>query len=810
MLYDEFWRAVAIDRAEANLYRVKDESEDWALAQRKNWGQVYQKRINLFDYNSKEKKYYLPPAVHQRKYYPETIKMNPIFKLYDYQNTAVENFLNSSSKSTLIKAWVWSGKALDYNEKLLTPTGWIKIWDAKVWMNIYGWDWNITKIIWVYPQGKRQCYHITFYDGTQIIADENHLRSLETDDTKLKKKPNKILTTKQIFEDPFYKKERISKKGLIEHKYKYWTPINWCIDYPEKSYFIDPYILGVLLGDWSLKYQVTVTIPDEWIKNKVNDILKLKNHKLWPIAQKPFEYWIRHESHTLNNRAPKQNEYIKELRSLGIKWHNSLNKFIPKEYLYWSKEQRLELLRGLMDTDWFCDKRTWSAEFYSSSLQLINDVRELIQSLWYFVTAPRERMGKYKKNWTIKETNLAYTIAVNTIDNPFSLERKAQRHMIPTRNLKTRNSIINIQPIWERDTICIAVDNESKTYITTWYVVTHNTVIGLGVIDKKKTKTLIISPTILICDGWQNTLKQFCNSENFTAEKLRKYISKHWDVPDVLVMTRASAYKVYDLINGKYDLLILDEAHKLSKETKFILNNWKGWSILWLTATPKRKELNELGFEKYFGNFLDLNIEALPVRVLTHRVSYEYTMEDMIKASEGLNPETPEVYRRLVNSNIQKIKDLRLVLSKLYKLWLRRFILFVDRVDYAKKIQEEFPKAKLLTWDSDKLKVVEQLKNENEYLIIAMSWCAGEWFNLPSIECWILFYSTHWDNSIEQLAWRSRRYYWDKKFCYWVDIQERSKIEPWEYKNFWSNYRLKYYRERWWEVKELMNVKSLE
>ena len=75
-----------------------------------------------------------------------------------------------------------------------------------------------------------------------------------------------------------------------------------------------------------------------------------------------------------------------------------------------------------------------------------------------------------------------------------------------------------------------------------------------------------------------------------------------------------------------------------------------------------------MGFEKYFGNFLDLNIEALPVKVLTHRVSYEYTMEDMIKASEGLNPETPEVYRRLVNSNIQKIKDLRLVLSKLYKL----------------------------------------------------------------------------------------------------------------------------------------------
>lgn len=114
-----------------------------------------------------------------------------------------------------------------------------------------------------------------------------------------------------------------------------------------------------------------------------------------------------------------------------------------------------------------------------------------------------------------------------------------------------------------------------------------------------------------------------------------------------------------------------------------------------------------------------------------------------------------------------------------------------------------FPNAYVINWDSNKEEIINELKDKDEYLILGMIWACGEWFDLPAIQCGILFYSTSWEWSLEQAIGRSRRFNWDKQYGYRCDFQEYSKIEPDMYRTFWARDRLKWYKEKWFEINPL-------
>src|SRR5581483_3341255 len=70
-----------------------------------------------------------------------------------------------------------------------------------------------------------------------------------------------------------------------------------------------------------------------------------------------------------------------KIKDLGLWGHHSWEKFIPKQYIYNSIENRIALLQGLFDTDGTVNKRNGAAVFYTTSMQLSLDVKELIESL---------------------------------------------------------------------------------------------------------------------------------------------------------------------------------------------------------------------------------------------------------------------------------------------------------------------------------------------------------------------------------------------------------------------------------------------
>ena len=68
----------------------------------------------------------------------------------------------------------------------------------------------------------------------------------------------------------------------------------------------------------------------------------------------------------MDSDGTRTNEYIREIKRLGLNIQGN-KKFIPDEYKIDSIENRIELLRGLMDSDGFISKTRNRIHFYTNS-----------------------------------------------------------------------------------------------------------------------------------------------------------------------------------------------------------------------------------------------------------------------------------------------------------------------------------------------------------------------------------------------------------------------------------------------------------
>ncbi len=364
------------------------------------------------------------------------------------------------------------------------------------------------------------------------------------------------------------------------------------------------------------------------------------------------------------------------------------------------------------------------------------------------------------------------------------------KEIMPLRDLqkKTVDEVSNMIEEWKESVLVISEVGTWKSY--QW----------LGFIKHFSRRTLVIVPNKAIGEWRVDKLKDYCDCAFMDGNLFRKENR----FPDVLVMHRQSVVNCWEHINWYYDLMVIDEAHHLSDTMKMLCNTWKWFSLIWLSWTPERREMDTDDFKKYYKCLYETGLKSLPVRVLTYKYHHVYSINDMVKASEWYNPESVEVLKNLVNNNNDRYLHLKNIIKDLYsKCWLKKFIIFVDRIKAQEKVKELFPKAYIINWDSDKKKVIEEVKNKDEFLIIGMVTASWEGFDIPSIQCWVLFYSTDYPVTLTQMIWRSKRFNWDKDCAYWVDFQHTAKIEPNTYKNFGSKKRMEWYNAQWFKTMTL-------
>lgn len=368
----------------------------------------------------------------------------------------LKNKINSGAPVTILQGPAGSGKALVHGSKIPTIEGFSKIEDLKVGDFVLDRNGNPTKVIGVYPQGVTKNYLITFEDGRQSKCSSEHLWSCYTSKGNLK-----TFTAQQIFERGVYENLQKPSNG-----YRFKIPVAKTINYPTKETSLDPYLVGVLLGDGcTLQSKLTISSADDFLIKEICAITGFEAKK----EESNYNWYFTHLSQNVLTK-----KYLDQYKKELIDY--SYNKRIPKEFLYNSKDVRVALLQGLMDTDGSVDLKG-RCSFTTTSENLKSDFLQLVYSLGYLASVHEDqREGKYTKT--------CYKIQIQTTEqeklNFFRLPRKKEKiaQKIKKGN-RHRNynqiAIINIEQIEDGLSTCIAVENKEKLFLTEDFIVTHNT-----------------------------------------------------------------------------------------------------------------------------------------------------------------------------------------------------------------------------------------------------------------------------------------------------------------------------------------------
>lgn len=354
-------------------------------------------------------------------------------------------------------------KALrDCEPILYTDKVWRPIGDAKVGDKIFGADGRPTTILNVSPQGVVDNYRMTLRDGRDIICSDDHLWEVYDSQARgYKTLPLKEILKKYKYSRKYSGSKYADGEDRVNEIYNYYIPTNLCMEFSKEDLPVDPYWFGLYLGDGD-SAGPCITTDDQEIVEYSKKIAEL--YGLHITKRGEMSYRI---THGING---KENPLTKQLRDLEV----INNKHIPEIYMNGSEEQRMELLRGLMDSDGHISKSS-QIKFSQANYDFIKQVSELCHSLGINNTI-QERGGSYLKK--DGELNKSWDVVMYTSKDVFKLPRKLDRiQKVITKGKEFRqkhSAIVDISKVESSRATCIRVDNSDKLFVTRDYIVTHN------------------------------------------------------------------------------------------------------------------------------------------------------------------------------------------------------------------------------------------------------------------------------------------------------------------------------------------------
>jgi intein/homing endonuclease len=333
-------------------------------------------------------------------------------------------------------------KGLRIDEQVMTPDGWKRNGDLTAGDFVIGSDGKPTEVQDVYDLGVKDVYRVYFSDKTFLDTTDDHVWELW--EPCLNK--SRIRSTASVSEELSY----INRQSRFTTLPKV-SPIQW----PERDLKIDPYTLGVILGDGALTTgKCSISNPDTEVMDRVAATTRVVK-----VNQSSSSRCPMYRTPDLNN----------DLRVLGLLGLGSHQKFVPEEYLYSSEQQRRDLLAGLLDTDGSTSNRR--IRFITTSSHLKDAVEHLVRSL-----GGRAESRKTDSWYSTPEGLRCYTrdswcVNIATNRNPFYLARKAAGFVPRSINVRI-SAIKKIDPAPMR---CIRVAAKDHLYTVKNCIVTHNT-----------------------------------------------------------------------------------------------------------------------------------------------------------------------------------------------------------------------------------------------------------------------------------------------------------------------------------------------
>jgi hypothetical protein len=472
------------------------------------------------------------------------------------------------------------GKGQPESSKILTTNGYKAYKDLRLDDLVFDSKGVTRRIKGIYPKKEIDTYRFYYSDKTSHVFDIDHLHICRTMNDRTRKKKWRVLSTKELLDSKLNYGNGFKRRVFD-------IPIVEPIQFSKKELYISPYIIGVLLGDGHLKGNISISNNDKEIINRFNN--ELPDGLLLKQKSK-YDYSIM-----TGDTGNRRHKFREELHKLGLLNLLSYDKFIPEKYLYSDINDRLQLLKGLMDTDGYIRD---TCQYYSASEKLINDVKFLIQSLGGVPIISKKR-GKYKKDGIIHECRTCYmlTFSLKTF-NPFYVSRKA---ILWNKNPRDNGRWIDkIEYEKKQKTICISVDSPDESYVIDDCIVTHNTPVQLSWSEclRKQNKDILIVAPLAVSS---QTVKE--------GEKFNVEVEYKRDGNKSKCGITITNYEMLHYFNpNDYSGIVLDESGILKSFTgkfrNYIIETWgKNPFKLACTATPAPNDLMELGnHSEFIGN----------------------------------------------------------------------------------------------------------------------------------------------------------------------------------------------------------------
>lgn len=427
----------------------------------------------------------------------------------------------------------------------------------------------------------KKAYSIEFSNGEVIRAGGEHLWTIRN-----QRGVRKTVDTDYIFDYMSKYKQPI-----------YIDRVNKPLAGIHKELPLDPYFLGLWLGDGG-SWQNVFTTEDKEVLDYVND---------WATSHGGYIEQTKHQNSgkALTYRIKDTNltDICIELGIRKTRYENTGVKHIPEIYFEASYEQRLELLRGLMDTDG-CHHSGGFCIFTQKEGQLCDDVIRLAKSLGWDVTVHETNPCEFAKPNT-----KYFNIGISALDNPFKLSRKSNKWKRQTRmtdKVKIK-SITEIEPIPMR---CLTVDAEDGQFCIEYtYTVTHNTATGISAILGQSAQRLELVARMFAETGLSELFR-------FMVSLNQKFI----DQQTVIRLTNKELKISPEDLDGSFDLIVNAGISIATKESTIMATQTLLTALMqanaggYMVSTPEniynlfKKWIESIGFKNYGDYITDPNV----------------------------------------------------------------------------------------------------------------------------------------------------------------------------------------------------------
>ena len=363
------------------------------------------------------------------------------------------------SDLVIIAARPGMGKCLGKGTKVLMFDGSLKnVEDISENELLMGDDSNPRKVLSI-ARGREKMYWIHQNKAMSYRVNESHILSLKRSRNEGNHKQGDVLNITV--------KDYLEKSDKFKSNYKGYKV---AVEFDSKELPLEPYYLGLWLGDGH-SYSQRITNIDDEIIDYLNDYATRLQSELVVYEQ---------ENRTNNYSIVNRNKFVSEefrtciqseLRTLNL----IQNKHIPNNYLINSSENRLKLLAGIIDSDGYYTSQFNCFEIVQKDEKLLIQIKFLCDSLGY-------RTSVRKKKTSIKSTGFegeAFRLRIfgNLNEIPTKVKRKKARDWKSKVDWKVTG--INVEFDKVDDYYGFEIDG-NRLFLLEDCTVTHNTAFVLS------------------------------------------------------------------------------------------------------------------------------------------------------------------------------------------------------------------------------------------------------------------------------------------------------------------------------------------